>query len=209
MEEILADCAGNLRLGEAGYRHLPTALLRSRGFRIALYYRLGHSLRTRKCRWLAGFFDRVLYSAGVDIHTGAVIGPGLRLPHPFAIVIGSKVRMGARVRVLQGATLGGVGHKDEATGQTQPIVGDDVVIGAGAKVLGTVTVGNRVRIGANAVVTRDLPDDCIAAGVPARVTQLNGQPVPLLEQSGELARVLREMSDRLARLEQKTERLSG
>jgi len=105
------------------------------------------------------------------------------------------------VRILQGATLGGEGGKAREDGQTQPSVGDDVIIGAGAALLGPIRVGNRVKIGANAVVNTDLPDDCTAVGVPARVVRLAGKRVRLLDRGGELADILNHTLKRLARLE--------
>jgi len=103
---------------------------------------------------------------GADIAWSARIGPGLVLWHPTGVVIGSGVVIGREARVQQGITLGAARSR---TGQDgDPVLGDDVYLGAGARVLGPVRVGDRARIGANAVVLTDVPDDASAVGVPAR-----------------------------------------
>lgn len=104
------------------------------------------------------------------IGRGADLGPGLVLVYGHGIVINSAVRAGKNLVVLHGVTLG------EVRGES-PVLGDDVYIGAGAKVIGKVRIGSRVRIGANAVVTRDLPDGATAVGVPARVVRIDGERV--------------------------------
>jgi serine O-acetyltransferase len=114
------------------------------------------------------------------------------------VIIGSKTRIGQRAYILQGVTLGGAGGKSRPDGSTQPHVGDDVLIGAGAKILGPVNVGSRVIIGANAVVADDLPDDCVAVGVPARIVRLKGRKVAPPELESELNDDLKKI---LARLE--------
>lgn len=99
-----------------------------------------------------------------DIDPQAQFGPGLYLPHPICVVIGAEVRAGRDVVILQGTTLGRRGEPDGHL-----IIGDDVQIGSGAKVLGVITIGKGARIGANAVVLKSVPEDAIAVGIPARV----------------------------------------
>lgn len=105
---------------------------------------------------------------GCFVQPGAEIGPGLSLPHPQGIVIGHGVRIGARCTIFHQVTLGGarIGEGVEDKG-SYPVVGDHVVLFSGAKVVGALSIGDRVQVGANAVVLRDVPDDHIAAGVPA------------------------------------------
>lgn len=107
---------------------------------------------------------------GADIAWQSTIGPGLQLYHPAGVVIGPGVRIGARCRIQQGVTLGGMGG-DETSPENSPTIGDDVHLGAGAKVIGEITVGNGARIGANAVVIRDAAPGSTMVGVPARAAR--------------------------------------
>lgn len=179
--------------------------LRSAGFKAVVLYRIGHWLRQRGSRVFAGLFDRLLWRRGLDINTAADIGEGLRIPHPFAIVIGSDVRIGPRAWILQGVTMGGEGGKVREDGQTQPRLGDDVLVGAGAKLLGPIRIGNRVKIGANAVVNTDLPDDCVAVGIPARVVKIDDRRVEAHDRPGELVDRLHELADKQSQSEQRTD----
>lgn len=130
--------------------------------RAVIYYRLGQALAHRGLLPLAYWLEkRAIAGSGAEIHPLSDIGPGLNLMHSVGIVIGPEVRIGARAMIYHGVTLG------DGTRPGQPQIGDDVCIGTGAAVLGGVTVGDRVVIGANAVVTRDVPDDVVAIGAPA------------------------------------------
>lgn len=181
---------------------LKMALLRP-GFRAVCLYRWGRQGRLKGRRWQGALAERLIHVfCHVDISTEADIAPGLAIPHAVGIVIGSESRIGRRCRVLQGVTLGGAG-KTREDGQTQPSVGDDCLLGAGAKLLGPVRVGDGCIIGANAVVTRDVPDQSLAVGIPARVIRRNGQPVPLPQQDGELSRLLADLLRRVEALEQR------
>jgi serine O-acetyltransferase len=111
---------------------------------------------------------------GIEIHPGATIGKGLFIDHGMGVVIGETAVIGDNCLIYQGATLGGTG-KDK--GKRHPTLGDNVLVGAGAKVLGPFKVGNNVKIAANAVVLNAIPDDCTAVGVPARVVKRNGERV--------------------------------
>jgi serine O-acetyltransferase len=102
---------------------------------------------------------------GVDIHPGAVLGPGLFIDHATGVVIGETAEVGADVMIYHGVTLGATSGK---RGKRHPTIGDRVVIGAGAKVLGPVTVGPDVKIGANAVVVKHVPAGAVVVGVPGR-----------------------------------------
>jgi serine O-acetyltransferase len=103
---------------------------------------------------------------GVDIHPGAVLGPGLFIDHASGVVIGETAEVGADVTIYHGVTLGGTSLQ---RGKRHPTVGDRVTIGAGAKVLGPITIGHDSRIGANAVVVRPVPPDSVVVGVPGQV----------------------------------------
>ena len=111
---------------------------------------------------------RAIRGAGCEIAPQARIGPGLCLMHSVGIVVGAQVRVGRRARIYQGVTLG------DGARPGQPTIGDDVTLGANACVLGPVRLGDRVVVGANAVVTRDVPDDCVATGAPASFRPITG-----------------------------------
>lgn len=114
---------------------------------------------------------------GADVAWQASIGPGLRLYHPTGVVIGPYVTIGRDCRIQQGVTLGGLGGDDgEAAEGHSPVLGDAVELGAGAKVFGAVTIGDRARVGANAVVTRSVPADHVAVGIPAQSRPFGGDP---------------------------------
>lgn len=118
--------------------------------------------------------QRVRHVTGIEIHPGAQIGKGLFIDHGMGVVIGETTIIGDNCLLYQGVTLGGTG-KDK--GKRHPTLGDNVMVGAGAKVLGPIRIGNNVKIAANAVVLKDIPDNCTAVGVPARIARREGQRV--------------------------------
>ena len=123
-------------------------------------WRHGRTLLARLC---SAFTQRV---TGVDIHPAAVLGPGLFIDHAIGVVIGETAEVGADVTIYHGVTLGGTSLD---RGKRHPTVGDRVTIGAGAKVLGPITIGHDSRIGANAVVVKPVPPDSVVVGVPGHV----------------------------------------
>ena len=131
------------------------------GHRVA--NRLWHADHRLAARFLSGL---VRAWTAVDIHPAATIGSGLFIDHAVGVVIGETAVVGTDVTIYQGVTLGGTSLE---AGKRHPTVGDRVTIGAGAKVLGSVTVGSGSRIGANAVVVRDVPSDSVVVGVPGQV----------------------------------------
>jgi serine O-acetyltransferase len=130
-------------------------------------YRVGHWLWRHGAR-LPGRLCSALTRAltGVDIHPGALLGPGLFIDHATGVVIGETAEVGTDVTLYHGVTLGGTSLQ---RGKRHPTVGDRVTIGAGAKVLGPITIGHDSRIGANAVVVRPVPPDSVVVGVPGQV----------------------------------------
>jgi serine O-acetyltransferase len=123
-------------------------------------WRHGRTLLARLC---SAFTQRL---TGVDIHPAAVLGPGLFIDHAVGVVIGETAEVGADVTIYHGVTLGGTSLE---RGKRHPTVGDRVTIGAGAKVLGPITIGHDSRIGANAVVVKPVPPDSVVVGVPGQV----------------------------------------
>ena len=135
-----------------------------------LYHRVAHWLYTGELYFLArlvNHWSRMV--TAIDIHPGAEIGRNFFIDHGF-VVIGETARIGDDVTIYQHVTLGGTNPTAGAAGNRHPTIGDGVIIGSGAQVLGPITVGARSRIGANAVVTRDVPPGATMVGIPARST---------------------------------------
>jgi serine O-acetyltransferase len=150
------------------------------------------------------------FLTGVEIHPAAVLGQGLFIDHGMGIVIGETAEVGENVSILQGVTLGGTSLKRE---KRHPTIGDNVMIGAGAKVIGGFTIGAGSRIGAGSVVVREVPENCVVVGVPGRITFRNGERVTggidlnQTDLPDPLARTLEQMADRIHALEAEIERL--
>ena len=148
--------------------------------------------------------QRARHKTGIEIHTGAQIGKGLFIDHGMGVVIGETTIIGDNCLLYQGVTLGGTG-KD--TGKRHPTLGNNVLIGAGTKVLGPVYIGDNARIGAGSVVLRNLPANCTAVGVPAEVVRINNKavnPADDLDQQDlpdVMAQRLTELDRRISRLE--------
>jgi serine O-acetyltransferase len=139
-------------------------------------HRVSHWLWQRGARVVArtlAEFTRIV--TGVDIHPGAVLGDGLFIDHATGVVIGETAEVGDDVTLYHGVTLGGSGSD---TGKRHPTVGDRVIIGAGAKVLGAIKIGDDSRIGANAVVVKPVPSSAVVIGVPGQVISRHGRISP-------------------------------
>ncbi len=135
-----------------------------------MFHRGAHWLFVAELYFLARFvnhFGRML--TGIDIHPGAKIGRNFFIDHGF-VVIGETAQIGDNVTIYQCVTLGGTNPADGVAGKRHPTISDDVIIGSGAQVLGPITVGARARIGANSVVTKDVPEGATMVGIPARQT---------------------------------------
>lgn len=114
------------------------------------------------------------FLTGIEIHPGATIGHGLFIDHGMGVVIGETTVIGENVTLYQGVTLGGTGKE---RGKRHPTIGDNVVVGAGAKILGNINIGDNVQIGANAVVIKEVPPNSTVVGVPGRVVRIEGKKV--------------------------------
>ena len=139
------------------------------GFHAIAIHRVAHGLRKRGVPLLPGllaFFSRAL--TGIEIHPAAAIGPGFFIDHGMGVVIGETTQIGADCLLYQGVTLGGTGKEK---GKRHPTLGSHVVVGAGAKILGPITIGDYVKIGANSVVLKPVPEHSIVVGVPGRVVK--------------------------------------
>nr|WP_315862183.1 serine O-acetyltransferase [Halomicronema hongdechloris] len=147
-------------------RHWLEVLLCSPGLHALAGYRLAHWLFRRRLSLLPRLISHgVRWLTGIEIHPGACLGRGVVIDHGMGVVIGETAVVGDHALIYQGVTLGGTG-KD--LGKRHPTLGCHVVVGAGAKVLGNIHIGDFARIGAGAVVLRDVPAHCTAVGVPAR-----------------------------------------
>jgi serine O-acetyltransferase len=132
-------------------------------------HRLSHWLWTHRFRWLARLLSQVMrWFTLIEIHPGAVIGRRFFIDHGAGVVIGETTEIGDDVTLYQGVTLGGTSW---AKGKRHPTLGDNVVVGAGAKILGPFMVGAGARVGSNAVVVREVPPGATVVGIPARVVQ--------------------------------------
>jgi serine O-acetyltransferase len=130
-------------------------------------HRISHSLWKRGAKVAArGFAELTRILTGVEIHPGATLGSGLFIDHATGVVIGETAEVGDDVTIYHGVTLGGSGRD---TGKRHPTIGDRVIIGAGAKVLGAIKIGDDSRIGANAVVVKEVPSSSVVVGVPGQV----------------------------------------
>lgn len=169
---ILADLSRKAEWYEL--KPTPRALLRmwfSDGSTAQILYRMVQFCQRHHLKPLALVLYRLNAALGhAVIGRGAEIGPGFVLLHSMGVVINSSVRAGRNLVLEHGVTIG-------AEKNQSPVLGDNVFVGAGAKIIGAVRIGSDVKIGANAVVTRDLPDGATAVGIPARVVRLYGQPV--------------------------------
>jgi len=142
------------------------------------------------------------FLTGIEIHPGAEIGEGLFIDHGMGVVIGETSVVGKNVTLFQGVTLGGTGKEK---GKRHPNIGDNVVIGTGAKVLGNITVGANAYIGANAVVLKDVPANSTVVGVPGRITKQEGRKLDLhldhIHVLDPLKQALEELEERIKTLE--------
>ncbi|RUM84398.1 MAG: serine O-acetyltransferase [Candidatus Thioglobus sp.] len=137
------------------------------GVQAMLFYRLTHRLWLLKLKWLARFISMLArWVTGVEIHPGAVIGRRFFIDHGMGVVIGETAEIGNDCTLYHGVTLGGTTWEK---GKRHPTLGDNVVIGAGAKILGPITLGNDVRVGSNSVVVKSVDNAQTVVGVPARV----------------------------------------
>ena len=157
-------------------RNLVEVLLTYSGLHAVVGHRIAHRLEQLRVPLLPRLlmaFVRGL--TGIEIHPAATIGRGLFIDHGSGVVIGDTTVIGQNVTLFQGVTLGGTGKE---RGKRHPTIGNNVVIGTGAKVLGNITIGNDAMIGANAVVIRDVPDHSTVVGVPGRVTRTKDRHFP-------------------------------
>jgi serine O-acetyltransferase len=151
-------------------------LLAYSGFHALLAHRLSHWLWRKNIPILPRLISQLArWMTGIEIHPGAQIGRGFFIDHGMGVVIGETAVIGDFVTLFQGVTLGGTGKE---RGKRHPTLGNHVVVGAGAKVLGNITIGDFVKVGANSVVLRSVPSNSTVIGIPGRIIKTIGDRVP-------------------------------
>ena len=205
-ERIKEDIAV-IREKDPAARSSVEVMLLYNGFKAVRAYRRAHWFFNHNMKFLArGISQRCVRKTNIESHPGATIGRRLFIDHGTGVVIGETTIIGDDCTIYPGVTLGGTG-KDK--GKRHPTLGNHVMVGSGAKVLGPITIGNNVRIAAGAVVLSEIPDDCTAVGVPARVVRRNGAKIVELDQvhiPDPVAQELCRLEYRIGQLEQALEK---
>lgn len=156
--------------------HSSLEVLLYPSFKVMLHYRLAHRLYQKgHYFWARYISQRGVRKTGIEIHPGAKIGKGFFIDHGNGVIIGETAIVGNNVTLYQGVTLGGTGKEH---GKRHPTIGDNVMISAGAKVLGSFTIGENSKIGAGSVVLSEVPPNSTVVGVPGRVVKRGNQPIP-------------------------------
>ena len=182
-------------------------------FKVILRYRVAHKLYLKKHYFLARWISqRAARKTGIEIHPGAQIGKGLFIDHGSGVIIGETTVIGDNVTLYQGVTLGGTGKEQ---GKRHPTLEDNVMVSAGAKILGSFTIGENSKIGAGSVVLEEVPPNCTVVGVPGRIVKRDDKkvlrsemdqinlPDPVLSDIRELQKESRELHDQLTEMVQK------
>lgn len=185
-------------------------------FHAILHYRLAHRLYEKKHYFLARWISqRAAHTTGIEIHPGAKIGKGLFIDHGHGVIIGETTIIGDNCTLYQGVTLGGNGKEK---GKRHPTIGNNVMISAGAKVLGSFTIGDNVKVGAGAVVITPVPDNCTVVGVPGRIVKRNNVrspqedleqinlPDPVKQEMQEIRKEQQRLMEEVEQLKQKLNR---
>ena len=176
------------------------------GFHAVLLHRFIHLLHKLKIPFIPRFLSQLVrFFTGIEIHPGAQIGPGFFIDHGMGVVVGETTEIGKNVTVYQNVTLGGTGVQ---RGKRHPTLGDNVVVGAGAKVLGNIKIGNNVKIGAGSVVVHSVPDNCTVVGVPAEIVRREGRKVSEINlDHGDLPDPVKALKNRIRFLQKEIENL--
>ena len=193
-EDILA-----YKRNDPAARSAAEILLLYNGLHATIDYRIAHWLHIHRLRFLARFVSQwSKIWTGIEIHPGATIGRRFVIDHGTGIVIGETAEIGDDCLLYQGVTLGGTG-KD--VGKRHPTLGNNVMVGCGAKILGPFTVGNNVRIAANSVVLREVPDGATVVGVPGRIVKISGEKLDHIHTPDPVMLEIEELKARLEALE--------
>ena len=188
----------------------PMEVLLYPSFQVMLRYRIAHKLYLKKHYFLARWISqKAARKTGIEIHPGATIGKGLFIDHGSGVIIGETAIIGDNVTLYQGVTLGGTGKE---TGKRHPTLEDNVMVSAGAKILGSFTIGENSKIGAGSVVLKPVPANCTVVGVPGRIVKRDNKkprmdldqvnlPDPVLDAIIELQKENRELREIVTQLQ--------
>ena len=205
-DEIKTDIAA-VRDRDPAARNDAEVFLLYSGVHAILAYRVAHKLYLGKKYFPARAVSPLAkFITGIEIHPGATIGRGLVIDHGSGVVIGETAEIGDNCTLYQGVTLGGTG-KD--TGKRHPTLGNNVMVGAGAKVLGPFRIGDNAKIAAGAVVLEEIPANATAVGIPARVVRRDGVRVMSCEEELDQVHLPDPVAQQLCRLEAKTAKLEA
>jgi serine O-acetyltransferase len=192
-------------------RSILEVLLCYPGLHAIIMHRIAHWLYEKRLYLIARLISQISrFFTGIEIHPGAKIGRGFFIDHGMGVVIGETAQIGDNVTLYQGVTLGGTGKE---RGKRHPTIGDNVVIGTGAKLLGSFTVGDNAKVGAGAVVLKDVPPNTTVVGIPGKVVVADGRRVTseVDLEHGDLpdpvAKMLVCLQDRIIELEERLKRL--
>lgn len=175
MFEIIKQDIESIKERDPAARGGLEILLTYSGVHAVMFYRVSHWLYQRKLFTVARIISQAArFITGIEIHPGAKIGKGLFIDHGMGVVIGETAEIGDNCLLYQGVTLGGTGKEH---GKRHPTLGNNVMIGAGAKVLGPFKIGDNAKVASNAVVLEEVPANTTAVGVPARIVRKNGHRV--------------------------------
>ena len=186
-------------------KSLLEVILLYQGLHALIYFRIAHALYKIHLFFLARLLSQCArFLTGIEIHPGARIGKRFFIDHGMGVVIGETAIIGDDVLLYQGATLGGTGI---VKGKRHPTIGNNVVIGAGAKVLGNITIGDNSYIGANAVVIKDVPPNSTVVGVPGRITRQDGKKIDInldhVHILDPITQAIEELQERIDKLEKR------
>ena len=170
LKELYED-AKNICKKDPACRNVIEAIILYPGFHAIFFHRIAHFLYRKKLYFLARLISQIArHITGIEIHPGAKIGKRLLIDHGMGVVIGETATIGDDCTIYHNSTLGGTG-KDRY--KRHPDIGNNVMVGSGAKVLGPIKIGNNVKIGANAVILNNVPDNATIVGVPGKIVNKN------------------------------------
>ncbi len=206
-ETMKSDLDAVMERDPAARNRLEVFFLYS-GYKAVRSHRRANWFLRHNMRFIARFISqRSRHKTGIEIHPGATIGKGLFIDHGMGVVIGETTVIGDNCTIYQGVTLGGTGKE---TGKRHPTLGNNVLVGSGAKVLGPFKIGDNARIAAGSVVLNEIPADSTAVGTPAQVVKMNGEKIDILDQihytnpvNTEIQRLSREIEELKKKLEEK------